>query len=48
MDLSPFAHSPIAPGPNPDYSGIPWLLAATAVLLGAGLWRFTRRDVAST
>lgn len=48
MDLSPFAHSPIAPGPAPDYAGIPWLLAAAAVLVWLGLWRFTRRDVQST
>jgi ABC-2 type transport system permease protein len=48
MDLSPFAHSPIAPGPSPDYSGIPWLLGSAALLLGLGLWRFTRRDVQGT
>jgi ABC-2 type transport system permease protein len=47
-DLSPFAHAPIAPGPNPDYSGIPWLAAAAVLLVGLGLWRFTRRDVRGT
>ena len=48
MDLSPFAHSPIAPGPDPDYAGLVGLLVVAAALLAVGLGRFTRRDVVST
>ena len=48
MNLSPFAHSPIAPGPAPDHTALPVLLAAAAALLAVGLGRFARRDVVST
>jgi ABC-2 type transport system permease protein len=47
MDLSPFAHSPILPGPDPDLVGLPVLLVIAVVLLAFGLGRFERRDVVS-
>ncbi len=47
-NLSPFAHSPMLPGPDPDYLGIPVLLLVAAALLAVGIGRFTRRDVLST
>jgi ABC-2 type transport system permease protein len=47
MDLSPFAHSPIVPGPDPDLGGLPVLLVIAVGLLALGLGRFERRDVVS-
>lgn len=48
MDLSPFAHSPVLPGPDPSYVGLPVLLVIAVGLLALGVGRFMRRDVAST
>jgi ABC-2 type transport system permease protein len=48
MDLSPFAHSPIVPGPDPDLVGMPVLLLIAVGLLAIGLGAFARRDVVST
>jgi ABC-2 type transport system permease protein len=45
MDLSPFAHSPIVPGPDPDYVGLPVLLVLGLGLTGLGIARFRRRDL---
>ena len=48
MDLSPFGHSPIVPGPDPEYGGLPWLVVIAAALIAVGVGRFVRRDVLST
>jgi ABC-2 type transport system permease protein len=48
MDLSPFAHSPIVPGPDPNLLGLPVLLVIAVGLLALGLARFDRRDLVST
>ena len=47
-NLSPFAHSPLLPGPDPDYTGLVGLLIVTAVLLTLGTAAFRRRDLATT
>ncbi|MGB7981240.1 MAG: hypothetical protein WCF36_10685 [Candidatus Nanopelagicales bacterium] len=47
-NLSPFTHSPIVPGPDPAYLGLPVLVVAAAGLVALGIDRFTRRDVLST
>ncbi len=47
-DLSPFTHSPVLPGPDPSYLGLPVLLLVAAALVAFGIDRFTRRDVLST
>lgn len=47
-DLSPFAHSPIVPGPDPQFLGIPIMVVLGAGLVLLGIDRFTRRDVVST
>jgi ABC-2 type transport system permease protein len=44
-NLSPFAHSPMLPGPDPQYLGIPVMLAIGLGLVALGIGRFTRRDV---
>lgn len=46
MDVSPFVHSPILPGPAPDLSGLFWLTALSALLIAAGTAAFRRRDLA--
>lgn len=47
MDLSPFAHSPVMPGPDPSYVGVPVLLVIGLGLVAFGIARFMRRDVVS-
>jgi ABC-2 type transport system permease protein len=47
-NLSPFAHSPLLPGPDPDYTGLIGLLIATTLLLALGTAAFRRRDLATT
>lgn len=47
MDLSPFGHSPVLPGPDADLSGAAWLTMVAAALLAGGLLAFRRRDLAS-
>jgi ABC-2 type transport system permease protein len=47
MDLSPFRHSPVAPGPLADYGALPAMLLVAAALVTGGIWRWTRRDVAA-
>jgi ABC-2 type transport system permease protein len=44
-DLSPFAHSPVVPGPDPQYLGIPVMLVIAVGLVVLGVTRFARRDV---
>ncbi len=46
--LSPFAHSPIVPGPDPSFLGIPVMLAIAIGLVALGIGRFARRDVVSS
>jgi ABC-2 type transport system permease protein len=46
--LSPFAHSPVVPGPDPQYLGIPVMLVIALALVALGISRFVRRDVVSS
>ena len=46
MDLSPFAHSPVLPGPDADFAGALWLTVVAAALLAGGTVAFRRRDLA--
>jgi ABC-2 type transport system permease protein len=45
MDLSPFTHSPMLPGPNAQLWGMAWLTVAAVVLLAGGSVAFRRRDL---
>jgi ABC-2 type transport system permease protein len=45
--LSPFAHSPVVPGPDPQFLGIPVMAAIAVGLVALGISRFARRDVVS-
>jgi ABC-2 type transport system permease protein len=47
MDLSPFRHSPMVPGPDPAFAALPVLLAVAVGLVALGAWRFGRRDVSA-
>ena len=46
MDVSPFAHSPVLPGPNATLMGIVWLTLVAGALLAIGSAAFRRRDLA--
>jgi ABC-2 type transport system permease protein len=46
MDVSPFAHSPVLPGPDPELVGMLWLTVIAGALLVAGFSAFRRRDLA--
>jgi len=46
IDLSPFVHSPLLPGPDPHVAGLLWLTALSAALIAAGTTAFRRRDLA--
>ena len=46
MDFSPFAHSPVLPGPDAGLSGIVWLTVIAGALLAGGTAAFRRRDLA--
>ena len=46
MDLSPFVHTPVLPGPAADLTGLVWLTVITGVLLVVGSAAFRRRDLA--
>ena len=46
MDLSPFAHSPVLPGPDVGLAGVAWLTVVAAALLAVGATAFGRRDLA--
>jgi ABC-2 type transport system permease protein len=46
-NLSPFAHSPVVPGPDPQYLGVPVMLVIAIGLVTLGIGRFARRDVVS-
>jgi ABC-2 type transport system permease protein len=47
MDVSPFAHSPVLPGPGAELTGMLWLTLAAGVFLAIGSAAFHRRDLAS-
>ncbi|MDJ0324524.1 ABC transporter permease [Cryobacterium sp. PH31-AA6] len=47
MDLSPFVHSPLLPGPDQNLDGVLWLTAVAVALLAAGAVAFRRRDLAA-
>jgi ABC-2 type transport system permease protein len=47
-NLSPFAHSPVLPGPDPQLAGIHMMLVLAVGLVALGIRRFTHRDVVST
>jgi ABC-2 type transport system permease protein len=47
-NLSPFAHSPVVPGPDPQYLAIPVMAGIAVGLVALGIGRFTRRDVVSS
>jgi ABC-2 type transport system permease protein len=44
-NLSPFAHSPVVPGPDPQYLGVPVMVGISVGLVALGVARFARRDV---
>jgi ABC-2 type transport system permease protein len=46
-NLSPFAHSPVVPGPDPQYLGVPVMLVIAMGLVTLGIGRFARRDIVS-
>jgi ABC-2 type transport system permease protein len=46
IDASPFAHSPMLPGPNPGLGGTVWLTVIAGTLLVLGSAAFRRRDLA--
>jgi ABC-2 type transport system permease protein len=46
MDFSPFAHSPVLPGPDPELSGVVWLTVIASALLAGGTAAFRHRDLA--
>ena len=46
-NLSPFAHSPVVPGPDPQYLGVAVMLVLSLGLVALGIGRFARRDVVS-
>jgi len=46
MDFSPFAHSPVLPGPDAELSGIVWLTLIAGALLAGGSAAFRHRDLA--
>ncbi|MCU0282980.1 MAG: hypothetical protein MUD13_03645 [Candidatus Nanopelagicales bacterium] len=45
MDLSPFRHSPLVPGPDPAFGALPVLLLIALGLVALGVGRFSRRDL---
>jgi len=45
MDFSPFAHSPVLPGPDAGLSGIVWLTVIAGALLAGGTAAFRHRDL---
>jgi ABC-2 type transport system permease protein len=47
MDVSPFAHSPVLPGPAAELTGMLWLTLVAAALLAVGSAAFRRRDLAT-
>jgi ABC-2 type transport system permease protein len=46
MDVSPFAHSPVLPGPHAELAAAAWLTVVAAVFLAGGSVAFRRRDLA--
>jgi len=46
MDFSPFAHTPVLPGPHAELAGIVWLTVIAGVFLVGGTAAFRHRDLA--
>ena len=46
MDVSPFAHSPVLPGPHAELAGMVWLTLIAGALIAGGAAAFRRRDLA--
>jgi ABC-2 type transport system permease protein len=46
INVSPFAHSPVLPGPHAEYVAMVWLTLVAGGLLVAGSAAFRRRDLA--
>jgi ABC-2 type transport system permease protein len=46
MDVSPFAHSPVLPGPNAAMMGTVWLTLVAEALIAIGSAAFRRCDLA--
>lgn len=46
MDLSPFTHSPVLPGPGAEVAGVIWLSLVACLLVASGSAAFRRRDLA--
>ena len=46
MDVSPFAHSPVLPGPHAELAGMVWLTVIAGVFIAAGSAAFRHRDLA--
>jgi ABC-2 type transport system permease protein len=47
MDISPFTHSPVLPGPDAKLAGMVWLTMIAGAFLASGSAAFRRRDLAS-
>jgi ABC-2 type transport system permease protein len=46
MNVSPFAHSPMLPGPRAGLAAMVWLTAVAGGFIAAGAVAFRRRDLA--
>lgn len=44
-DLSPFTHTPVIPGPDPDFAGSLWLLAPSVVLVVVSIVVVRQREL---
>jgi ABC-2 type transport system permease protein len=47
MDLSPFAHTPVLPGPHPELAALLWLTLVATALSAGGYAAFRHRDLVS-
>ena len=46
MDLSPFSHSPVLPGPHAELAGMVWLAVIAGAFIAVGSVAFRHRDLA--
>jgi len=46
MDLSPFTHSPVLPGPHAELTGMVWLTVIAGAFIAGGSAAFRGRDLA--